>query len=75
MKALLQRVKSGAVTVDGSEVGRIGAGLVVLLGIGRDDTAEDADFLAQKTAGLRIFPRGEAEFDLSVLDIGEARSW
>jgi len=69
MKALLQRVKSGAVTVDGAEVGRVDAGLVVFLGVGRGDTGEDADYLAQRVATLRVFPRGDAEFDVSVQDI------
>ena len=70
MKALLQRVRSASVLVDGAQVGRIGAGLVVLLGVGRDDVAEDADYLAQRVAGLRLFPREDAEFDLSVHDTG-----
>jgi D-aminoacyl-tRNA deacylase len=70
MKALLQRVKSGFVTVDGVETGRIGPGLVVFLGVGRDDGECDADYLARRVAELRVFPRDEAEFDLSVLGIG-----
>jgi len=70
MKALLQRVKTGAVTVDGAVVGCINAGLVVFLGVGRGDTGEDADYLAQRIATLRVFPQGEAEFDVSVKDIG-----
>lgn len=69
MKALLQRVKSGVVTVDGIETGRIGLGLVVFVGVGRDDGEGDADYLARRVAELRVFPRGEAEFDLSVQDI------
>lgn len=70
MKALLQRVLSGSVTVDSVEVGRIGRGLVVFLGIGRDDGEVDADYLAQRIASLRLFPRECAEFDVSVQDIG-----
>ena len=70
MKALLQRVKSGAVTVDAVEVGRIGPGLVIFLGVGREDNEADADYLAQRVVGLRLFPRGEAEFDLSVQETG-----
>jgi D-tyrosyl-tRNA(Tyr) deacylase len=70
MKALLQRVLSASVTVDDTVVGRIGSGLVVLLGVGRDDTEQDADYLAQKVANLRIFQRDDAEFDVSVMDIG-----
>ncbi|MCK5212649.1 MAG: D-tyrosyl-tRNA(Tyr) deacylase [Dehalococcoidia bacterium] len=68
MKALVQRVTAASVKVDEEVVGRIGPGLVVLLGVGREDTAADADYLAQKVANLRIFPKGEAEFDLSVID-------
>jgi len=70
MKALLQRVLSASVSVDDTVVGRIGPGLVVLLGVGRDDTEQDADYLAQKVANLRAFQRDDAEFDLSVMDIG-----
>ncbi|TFH34568.1 MAG: D-tyrosyl-tRNA(Tyr) deacylase [Dehalococcoidia bacterium] len=70
MKALLQRVTSGAVAVEGAVVGRIGPGLVVFLGVGRKDVEEDADYLAQKVACLRVFPREDAEFDLSVQDTG-----
>ena len=70
MKALLQRVLSASVSVDDTVVGSIGPGLVVLLGVGRDDTEEDADYLAQKVANLRVFQRDAAEFDLSVVDIG-----
>ena len=70
MKALLQRVSSAVVVVEGVEVGRIGPGLAVLLGVGRDDVEGDAAYLAQRIAGLRLFPRDDAEFDLSVQDIG-----
>ena len=70
MKALLQRVSAGSVVVDGAEVGRIGRGLVVLLGVGCDDAEEDADYLANKIASMRLFPREDSEFDVSVADIG-----
>lgn len=56
--------------VDGAEVGRIGPGLVVLLGIGRDDVEEDADYLARRTVELRLFPHEGSGFDLSVQDVG-----
>jgi D-aminoacyl-tRNA deacylase len=69
MKALLQRVLSAAVTVDSVETGRIGRGLVVFLGVARDDSEADADYLAQRIASLRVFPREGAEFDLSVQDV------
>ena len=62
---------SGArVRVDGQVVGEIGAGLCVLLGIGRDDTAAEATRLAAKLARLRIFPAEDGRFDRSVLDVG-----
>jgi len=70
MKALVQRVLAGSVTVDEAVVGSIGPGLVILLGVGREDREEDADYLAQKVANLRIFPNESAEFDRSVLDSG-----
>ncbi|MFW6056747.1 MAG: D-aminoacyl-tRNA deacylase [Chloroflexota bacterium] len=69
MKALVQRVVHASVSVNGEVVGSIRKGLVVFLGVGREDTREDAEYLAQKVAGLRVFQREEAEFDLSVLDI------
>ena len=70
MKALVQRVTAASVTVGDEVVGRIGPGLMVLLGVGREDVAADADQLAAKVANLRLFPKGEAEFDLSVTDSG-----
>ncbi len=72
MKALLQRVLAGSVTVDGTVVGRIGPGLVVFLGIGLGDTEADADYLAHRITGLRVFAQGESAFDRSVMDIGGA---
>jgi len=73
MRVLLQRVKSGKVTVDGKTIASIGRGLVVLLGIGEGDTEEQALFLAEKVAQLRIFEDDESKFNLSLLDVkGEA---
>lgn len=77
MRALLQRVSRAAVTVDGQTVGAIGPGLLVLLGVRRGDTAAQADWLARKTAELRIFngetfDGGAGKFDRSLLDIGGA---
>lgn len=69
MKALLQRVTGASVTVDDEEVGKIGRGLVVLLGVASDDTEKDAQYLAQKIANLRIFADNEGKFNLSALDI------
>lgn len=70
MKALVQRVTAASVSVGNETVGRIGPGLVVLLGVGREDTPADADLLATKVANLRLFPKGDAEFDVSVIDTG-----
>jgi D-tyrosyl-tRNA(Tyr) deacylase len=69
LKALLQRVIKASVTVDGQIVGRIGPGLVALVGVAAGDTPEDAQYLAHKTAGLRIFSDSEGKFNLSVQDI------
>ncbi|KAF0125647.1 MAG: D-tyrosyl-tRNA(Tyr) deacylase [Elusimicrobia bacterium] len=57
-------------TVDGAVAASIGPGLLVLLGVGHDDTADDAVSLAARTASLRIFSNAEGKFDLSVLDAG-----
>ena len=70
MKALLQRVTKASVTVDHEEVGKIGRGLVILLGIASDDTEKEAGYLVQKTVNLRIFADGEGKFNLSALDVG-----
>ncbi len=69
MKALLQRVTRASVSVGGEVVGRIGRGLVVLVGVASGDTEKDAQYLAQKTASLRIFSDEEGRFNLSALDI------
>jgi D-tyrosyl-tRNA(Tyr) deacylase len=69
MRALLQRVTSGKVTVDGKTVAAIGRGLVVLLGIGAGDTEEQARFLAEKIAQLRIFEDEEGKFNRSILEV------
>jgi D-tyrosyl-tRNA(Tyr) deacylase len=68
VKALLQRVTRASVTVDKEEVGKIGRGLVVLLGVASGDTEKDARYLAQKIANLRIFADDEGKFNLSALD-------
>lgn len=73
MRALLQRVKKGSVTVDDQVVGKIGSGLVILLGVRQGDTEEDAAYLAQKCASLRIFADEAGKFNRSLLDVnGEA---
>ena len=70
MRAVVQRVTHASVTVEGEVVGAIGNGLLVLLGVATDDTAEEADRLAGKVARLRIFESADGKLDLSVLDTG-----
>jgi len=70
MKALVQRVASASVGVDGKTVGHVNRGLLVFLGVSREDSKEEALSLANKIANLRIFPSEEGEFDLSALEIG-----
>ena len=70
MRALIQRVSRGSVTVEGRLVGSIGPGLVVLVGISKDDDEEDARYLVGKTVNLRIFNDAEGRFNLSALDTG-----
>lgn len=70
MKAVIQRVRRASVRVAGEEVATIGKGLVILLGIGRDDQEALADLFAEKTAHLRIFPNEAGKFDRSLLESG-----
>jgi D-tyrosyl-tRNA(Tyr) deacylase len=70
MRALLQRVKSGKVIVDDQPVASNGQGGVVLLGIGHGDIEEQAHFLAEKIATLRIFEDEDSKFNRSILDVG-----
>jgi D-aminoacyl-tRNA deacylase len=63
MRALIQRVSRASVSVDGAVVAQIGPGLLVLLGIARPDTAEEADWLADKVRSLRIFPDPEGRMN------------
>jgi D-tyrosyl-tRNA(Tyr) deacylase len=72
MRAVVQRVTRASVTVAGDVAGAIGGGLLVLVGVGRDDTGEDADRLAHKVARLRIFESAAGELDKSVLDTNGA---
>jgi D-aminoacyl-tRNA deacylase len=69
MKALIQRVARGSVTVDGEIVGQIGRGFVVLLGVKTGDTEEDARYLAHRTVNLRIFCDAQEKMNLSVQDV------
>ena len=70
MRAVIQRVKRAEVRVDGAVVGRVGLGFVVLLGVGKNDTAAAAEDLAAKTVGLRVFEDGEGKMNLSLLEVG-----
>ena len=70
MRVLLQRVTEASVEIDGEEVGRIGRGLVALLGVAEDDTEADAEYLVSKVANLRIFADDDGRFNRSALDIG-----
>ena len=72
MRAVVQRVSSARVTVEGSVVGEIGKGLVVLLGITHGDSAEKADWLAEKLVGLRIFEDDAAKMNHSLDEVGGA---
>ena len=69
MKALIQRVSKADVTVEGESTGRIGDGLLVLLGVGHNDTEKEADLLAQKIVNLRIFEDENARMNRSLADI------
>jgi D-tyrosyl-tRNA(Tyr) deacylase len=70
MRAVLQRVGRAQVSVNGEIAGQIGMGLLVLLGVGRDDSEADATYLAQKITGLRIFEDDDGKMNRSVQDVG-----
>ena len=70
MKAVVQRVSRASVRIDGQTVGEIGRGLLVLLGIGKDDTEADTDWMIKKLLALRIFPDDAKNMNQSVTDIG-----
>jgi D-aminoacyl-tRNA deacylase len=72
MRAVVQRVSKASVTVDEQVVGEIAHGLLVLLGVSTADTETDADYLAGKIAGLRIFEDADGKMNRSVLDAGGA---
>src|SRR5215217_3812331 len=69
MRAVVQRVTRASVTIEGEITGEIGNGLVVLLGVARDDTREDADYLAAKIVALRIFDDAEGRMNVSVKEM------
>lgn len=70
MKAVVQRVKRAAVTVEGKTVGSIGAGLLILLGVTREDTEENAALLAEKLSNMRIFTDQNDKMNFSLLSVG-----
>jgi D-tyrosyl-tRNA(Tyr) deacylase len=72
MRAVVQRVSRASVKVKGELTGDVGIGLLVLLGVGQDDAEADADYLAEKVAGLRIFEDDGGKMKLSVADAGGA---
>jgi len=72
MRAVVQRVSRARVTVKGETTGEIGLGLLVLLGVGAGDTRAGADYLVEKTIGLRIFEDADGKMNLSVAEVGGA---
>jgi D-tyrosyl-tRNA(Tyr) deacylase len=72
MRAVVQRVTRASVNVDEEIIGEIGRGLLVLLGVAQEDAEADADYLAEKIAGLRIFEDDDGKMNLSVVDAGGA---
>jgi D-aminoacyl-tRNA deacylase len=72
VRAVVQRVSRAKVTVNGEVTGQVALGLLVLLGVGQGDTTADADYLAEKITGLRIFEDPGGKMNLSVVDVGGA---
>src|SRR3954464_11668002 len=72
MRAVVQRVTRASVQVEGEDVGRIGLGWLVLLGVARGDTDADADRLAEKVVGLRAFADEQGKMNRSVAEVGGA---
>ena len=70
MRAVLTRVKSASVTIDGSVVGKIGKGFLILLGVGPEDTEEKCRYLAEKALGLRVFEDENGKMNLGLSDVG-----
>ncbi len=70
MRALLQRVEKASVTASGRVVGQIGHGFVILIGVTHGDGEEQAQWLARKAAGLRVFEDAQGKFNLSIRDVG-----
>lgn len=72
MRAVVQRVKQASVAVNGEVVGAIGAGLLVFLGVAREDSEAAADYLAEKVAGLRVFEDAEGKMNRAAAEAGGA---
>lgn len=70
MKIVLQRVSEASVTVDGSVIGKVGQGFMLLIGITHEDTMADVDYLVEKILSLRVFEDGEGKLNLSIRDVG-----
>ena len=70
MRIVLQRVKSASVAIEGSVVGEINQGFLLLVGVGPDDTRDDASYLARKIAGMRIFSDENGKMNLSIDQVG-----
>ncbi|WP_019850942.1 D-aminoacyl-tRNA deacylase [Desulfitobacterium sp. PCE1] len=70
MRSVVQRVTQASVTVEGEIVGRIGAGLLVLFGVGQGDTVSDLDWMVDKIVGLRLFEDEEGKMNRSIQDVG-----
>ena len=69
MRAVIQRASRGKVTIDGQIRGEIGRGFVILLGVAKDDTKEDLDYLVKKISGLRVFEDAEGKMNLALKDV------
>ena len=72
MRAVVQRVKSASVTVDGERVSEIGAGVLVFLGVAHEDTTKELEYIANKVANLRIFEDADGKMNCSLLETGGA---
>jgi D-tyrosyl-tRNA(Tyr) deacylase len=70
MRAVLQRVSRAEVTVDGRAIGRIGRGLLVLLGVAKDDTEADAEFITARTLAMRVFADAAGKMNLALSQVG-----
>ena len=70
MKAVIQRVLSASVSINGEQISHINQGLLILLGVENEDDASDLDYLVKKTAGLRIFKDKDNNMNLSIQDVG-----